>query len=376
MSPPRSDQDNHSEEAAGSAGDPMHAKGPPEESERWLRSSIDNAEGDWGKENTRFHSRLLDAIGQAVVVTDLQDRVVYWNDAAAQLYGWSEEEATGRRLKELVVCEKLWTQAEDIRSQLRSGRAWSGEFVVRRKDGEPMSIMGVATPLLDEEGGPVGTVGVSMDVTERKRAAEALGKSEERFRALTQNSSDIVTLLGTDGTVRYQSPSIEHILGYRPEELVGENIFDYVHPEDVERAQGKFAEGLAEPDLHPSAQYRFRHKDGSWRHLESVGSNLLGDSTVGEFVVNSRDVTERVWAEERLRQAEVRYRTLVERMPAVTYVQEIGGPESAIYMSPQIETLTGYSPEECKDPDFRWRMVQHDERERMQAEDEWESGPR
>ncbi len=375
MSPPRSDQDNHSEEAAGSAGEPMHAKGPPEESERWLRSSIDNAEGDWGKENTRFHSRLLDAIGQAVVVTDLQDRVVYWNDAAAQLYGWSEEEATGRRLKELVVCEKLWTQAEDIRSQLRSGRAWSGEFVVRRKDGEPMSIMGVATPLLDEEGGPVGTVGVSMDVTERKRAAEALGKSEERFRALTQNSSDIVTLLGTDGTVRYQSPSVKHILGYRPEELVGENIFDYVHPEDVERAQGKFAEGLAEPDLHPSAQYRFRHKDGSWRHLESVGSNLLGDSTVGEFVVNSRDVTERVWAEERLRQAEVRYRTLVERMPAVTYVQEIGGPESAIYMSPQIETLTGYSPEECKDPDLRWRMVHPDDRERMQAEDERDVEP-
>src|SRR4028119_1332570 len=136
MSPPRSDQDNHSEEAAGRAGEPMQAKGPPEESERWLRSSIDNAEGDWGKENTRFHSRLLDAIGQTIIATDLQDRVVYWNDAAAQLYGWSEEEATGRRLKELVVCEKLWTQAEDIGSQLRSGRAWSGEFVVRRKDGE------------------------------------------------------------------------------------------------------------------------------------------------------------------------------------------------------------------------------------------------
>ena len=495
MSPPRSDQDNHSEEAAGSAGEPRQAKGPPEESERWLRSSIDNAEGDWGKENTRFHSRLLDAIGQAIVVTDLQDRVVYWNDAAAQLYGWSEEEATGRRLKELVVCEKLWTQAEEIRSELRVGRAWSGEFVVRRKDGETMSMMGVATPLLDEEGSPVGMVGVSMDVTERKRAAEALGKSEERFRALTQNSSDIVTLLGTDGTVRYQSPCIEHILGYRPEELVGENVFDYVHPEDVERVQGKFAKGLVEPDLHPSAQYRFRHKDGSWRHLESVGSNLLGDSTVGEFVVNSRDVTERVWAEEkveqqaalleqthdavftwrldgriiswnegaqrlygwskeeaigqvshdllktihpfsleelgrrlqeeghwegelvhhardgrrvtvesrhvlarnsrasgfvletnqditervwaeeRLRQAEVRYRTLVERMPAVTYVQEIGGPESAIYMSPQIETVTGYSPEECKDPDLRWRMVHPDDRERMQAEDERDVEP-
>jgi PAS domain S-box-containing protein len=186
----------------------LQAKEPPKKSERWWRVSIGKAESNWEQQNPRFHSRLLDAIGQAIIVTDLQDRIIHWNDAATQLYGWSKEEAKGRRLKELVVCEKLWTQAEDIRSQLRSGRAWSGEFVVRRKDGNTVSIMGVATPLLDEEGSPVGLVGVSMDVTERKRAAEALGQSEERFRALTQNSSDIVTLLGTYGTVRYQSPSI------------------------------------------------------------------------------------------------------------------------------------------------------------------------
>ena len=370
MSPPTPNQDESPENAAGNASEPMQAKEPPEKSERCLRSSIDNAEGNWEKENPSFHARLLDAIGQTIIVTDSQDRVVYWNDAAAQLYGWSKEEATGRRLKELVVCEKLWPQAEEIGSELRVRRAWSGEFVVRRRDGETVSMMGFATPLLDEEGSPVGMVGVSMDVTERKRAEEALGKSEERFRALTQNSSDIITLLGTDGTVHYQSPSIEHILGYRPEELVGKSIFDYVHPEDLGRVRRAFAKGLAEPDLHPSVQHRFRHKDGSWRYLESVGSNLLGESIVGEFVVNSRDVTERVWAEEKLRHAETRYRTLVERLPAVTYVQEIGGPEPAIYMSPQMETLTGYSPEECKDPDLRWRMVHPDDRERMQAEDE------
>ncbi|MGI8866175.1 MAG: sensor domain-containing protein [Rubrobacteraceae bacterium] len=335
-----------------------------------MRSSIGNVEGKWEKESAHFHSRLLDAIGQAVIVTDLKDQVIYLNDAAAQLYGWSKEEATGRRLKELAAVEELWTQAEEIRSELRSGQAWSGEFVVRRKDGTTVSMMGAATPLLDEEGSPVGMGGVWMDVTERKRAEEALGKSEERFRALTQNSSDIVTLLGTDGTVRYQSPSIEHILGYRSEELVGESIFDYVHPEDLVRVRRAFAKGLAEPNLRPLEQYRFRHKDGSWHYVESVGSNLLYDQKVREFVVNSRDVTERVRTEEKLRQTETRYRTLVERIPAATYVQEIGGPESAIYMSPQIETLTGYSPEECKDPDLRWRMVHPDDRERMQAEDE------
>jgi diguanylate cyclase (GGDEF)-like protein/PAS domain S-box-containing protein len=116
---------------------------------------------------------------------------------------------------------------------------------------------------------------------------------------------------------------------------------------------------------------RYFHKDG---HVVWV---LLSVSLVhdegGEplyFISQIQDVTERKRAEERLRQAEARYRTLVERMPAVTYVQEIGGPESAMYMSPQIEALTGYLPEECKDPDLRWRMVHPDDREWMQSEDE------
>src|SRR3712207_9435730 len=72
------------------------------------------------------------------------------------------------------------------------------------------------------------------------------------------------------------------------------------------------------------------------------------------FISQIQDITERKRAEERLRQAESRYRTLVERMPAVVYIQEIGSPDSALYMSPQTETLTGYSPEECKDRDLRW----------------------
>jgi diguanylate cyclase (GGDEF)-like protein/PAS domain S-box-containing protein len=98
--------------------------------------------------------------------------------------------------------------------------------------------------------------------------------------------------------------------------------------------------------------------------------SLLGHLAFEEDMVNSRDVTERVRAEEQLRHAEARYRTLVERMPAVTYIQKIGSPDAAMYMSPQIENLTGYTPEECKDPDLRWAMVHPEDREWMQAEDE------
>ena len=126
---------------------------------------------------------------------------------------------------------------------------------------------------------------------------------------------------------------------------------------------------MADSELRPSVEYRFCHKDGSWCYLETVGSNLLSNPKMDEFVVNSGDITERKREEGRLRQAESKYRTLIERIPAVTYIQEIGETNSPIYISPQIETLTGYSPEECKDTDLRWRIVHPDDRERLQSED-------
>jgi diguanylate cyclase (GGDEF)-like protein/PAS domain S-box-containing protein len=199
--------------------------------------------------------------------------------------------------------------------------------------------------------------------------------SEEHFRALTQNSSDIVTLLRAVGTIRYQSPAIERILGYRPEETIGDNAFDYVHPDDRERAETAFAEGLIDPRRRPSAEYRFRHKDGSWVWLESVGTNLLNDPGVGEYVVNSRDVTGRKEAEEALKVAEERYRTLVEQIPVVTYIDPADDPETSLYTSPQIERMLGYTSEEWQTNKLWPKRLHPDDRERILAADErFESG--
>lgn len=140
----------------------------------------------------------------------------------------------------------------------------------------------------------------SLDVTGRRQAEQALQESEMRFRSLVQHASDIITVLDADGTVRYESPSIEHVLGYRPEELVGGNAFDYVHPDDLESAVSEFTGVLSEPGGIKSAEFRFRHKDGSWCYLESIGSNRLEDPGVRGVVVNSRNVTERKILENRL----------------------------------------------------------------------------
>ena len=229
-------------------------------------------------------------------------------------------------------------------------------------------LKGFAYPLKDEAGRVLESALVLEDLTERNPPEDLRGEDAERFRALVQNSSDVITLLEVDGTILYESPSVERVLGYRPEELLGENAFAHVHPEDLERVVGAFAEGLSDPDLQPSAEYRFRHKDGSWRWLESVCTNLLEDPNVGELVVNSRDVTERKLVEGRLRELETRYRTLVEQIPAVTYIDR--PDNSSVYTSPQIEAMLGYTTEEWLPTEMWAKRLHPDDREWVLAADE------
>jgi PAS domain S-box-containing protein len=132
---------------------------------------------------------------------------------------------------------------------------------------------------------------------EHSRAEKALRESEERFRSLVRFASDIITILDGDGTIRYESPAIERVLGYKPEDLIGSNAFDYVHPDDVERVSSVLAEALETQGVTPLVEYRFRCADGTWCYLEAIGNNLIAEPSVQGIVVNSRDITERKRAE-------------------------------------------------------------------------------
>lgn len=134
------------------------------------------------------------------------------------------------------------------------------------------------------------------------------------LRSVVQNSSEIVTIVDPDGTLRYASPAFERVLGYDPEEQVGTmNVLDYVHPDDLllvlEETEAALSKGGVVTN---KAQYRFRHQDGSWRWMESVGTYLLDDPAVSGVVVTSRDVTERKETEEALRRSEAEVFSILE----------------------------------------------------------------
>ncbi|HUG41643.1 MAG TPA: PAS domain S-box protein [Longimicrobiales bacterium] len=135
----------------------------------------------------------------------------------------------------------------------------------------------------------------------RHRAEDRLRRSEAYFRALAEKGSDLISITGADGTILYQSPSLVEALGLRPEERVGKSIFDRIHPGDLERVRREFGRAMKDPSHHPTAEFRVRHSDGDWRVLESKGRNLLDDPAVNGVVIESRDVTARREAQDRIR---------------------------------------------------------------------------
>ena len=130
---------------------------------------------------------------------------------------------------------------------------------------------------------------------------KGLKLADRQFRSLVENAADLSLILGVDGVIRYLSPAVVPILGYAPEELIGKNAFDFINPPDQQRVLAALTQVASDPEnptpgnLH---SFRFKHKDGSWRYLEAINSRLPRDTDAFDIVVNARDVTERLVAQE------------------------------------------------------------------------------
>jgi PAS domain S-box-containing protein len=139
-----------------------------------------------------FQARLLSAVEQAVIATNLEGTIVYWNSFAEQLYGWSTAEALGADVLDITPADATLEQAADIMSHLKTGKSWSGEFLVRRKDGAVFPAMITDSPIFGEQGELVGMVGVSVDISQRKQSEaerEALHQSERAARAEAEKAN-------------------------------------------------------------------------------------------------------------------------------------------------------------------------------------------
>ncbi|HLG22005.1 MAG TPA: PAS domain S-box protein, partial [Candidatus Manganitrophaceae bacterium] len=213
----------------------------------------DIAERKRAEGKIKFQANLLEVVGQAVIATDLNGSIIFWNRFAEKLYGWPASEASGRDVLELVPAHSR-AEAAEIISRLMEGKSWSGEFPVRRRDGTVFTAMVTDTPIHDEQGRLIGMIGVSSDITERKEAEEALRKAKE---ALEEKMGQLQKRLAVSQTLHWISTQFAR--GGEIDLFLGKIVKEVAELTET----AKCSIGLIDPEgkkITPQAYYGFKEE--------------------------------------------------------------------------------------------------------------------
>jgi PAS domain S-box-containing protein len=291
----------------------------------------------------RVKTAAIEVMPDGVMFVNMDGRVLYVNKAVEKLLGFRADELVGKSVLELPTYRSLKDvekAADALKELLEKGVAEHVDIGAVNKEGRDIAISFAASVVRDAHDNPKTLVAVMRDITKRKRAEEALREREENFRALIENSMDISLITNADLTVRYVSPSLEQALGYKPDEVVGRSALEFLSPEDVQYITDNFETFTKNPGHPVAMEVRFRHKDGSWRVIDSITNNLVNDPTVMGFVVNARDITERKKAEETLKEREEHFRALIEN--SLDGIAILDADLCITYESPSAEKIIGY----------------------------------
>jgi len=255
-----------------------------------LRRAHEHAEAALRASEERLRTT-MDTMLEGAQIIGFDWRYLYVNDTVA---------AQGRQAKEALLGQTMMQAYPGIEQTelFATLRQCMDERIATRMENEftyPDGAIGWFD--LNIQPVPEGLFILSHDITEHKRAEWALQASEQRFRALIENAPDGITLVNAEGKVVYASPSTSRILGYSPSEALSHNPAELTHPNDLPGLMGHLAELTLNPAPTVAVEYRLRHRDGSWRWLESRISNLLAEPAVQAMIFNYRDISERKWSE-------------------------------------------------------------------------------
>ncbi len=238
---------------------------------------------------------LLNATKDFALLMDIDGTLLAINEIAAKLHGKTVDELIGTSFFDISP------------SYLKIYRQEIGNKVVRTKKAisyEEVHIERIfynnIYPIMDEYGEVKRLAVYSYDITDFKKAVEAVKESEEKFRALIENSSDGVFIINKNGIIEYSTLTIENVLGYKPEEVSGKSFFDYILNDDIAKVKKDLNKIFTETYYKEVMEFRSLHKDGKWRYIEAIGKNLFNNPVINGVVITFRDITERKLAVEKL----------------------------------------------------------------------------
>ncbi|HBE73708.1 MAG TPA: hypothetical protein DDW31_06460 [candidate division Zixibacteria bacterium] len=293
------------------------------------------------RDSERQYRRLVQSQGEGIGIVDQSERFVFANPAAEEIFGVAPGGLIGRGLREFTTPEQY---AEAVRQTglRRQDVKSTYELGIKRRDGQVRRLLVTSTPQRDRQGRFTGTFGIFRDITEWKRAEDALRASEQHYRAVVETSLDAIIFSDLAGRVVAANQRAADLQGVAdPSQLVGMNVYEFIAPEDRPRAAENARKVLSGKPVE-RVEYRMLRRDGSVIDCE-LGAALLpgaGGRPAG-FVAVVRDVTERKRAEHALRESEERLRFLGDNMPGIFFYQmdtgEDGRSRKFTYISDGVE---------------------------------------
>jgi PAS domain S-box-containing protein len=293
----------------------------------------------------------LSSIGDAVITSDTEGRITFLNPVAIALTGWQPEEAMGQPTQGIfrIINEKTHRPAEDLVARILNEKRvieLANDTALVTRDGREVPIEDNAAPILDAAGNLIGVVLVFHDVTEKRRAQEALQRSERRYRSFVDVTSQFAWVTDASGQVVVDIPALRDFTGQTYEEAKGAGWSAALHPEDLQRTLEVWNRAVSTKTMY-EIEYRMRRHDGVYRLLLARGVPILNEQgNVVEWVGTCIDITERKHAEEALREAHARAAWLA-RFPEQNPnpVIQVSADGTILYCNPVTSRLSGWKCE-------------------------------
>ena len=299
-------------------------------------------------EEQRFRV-LTEQSADIILLINRKGIITYENRVVGDILGYDRQARIGASSLENIHPDDLNHNMDEFKKLFKDINApvLQTEIRLRHKDGSWRVFEEMASGLSRDN--VVESVIVNLrDITERKKMEEKLRDEEQLFRALAEQSSDIIILVNREGIITYANPTID-ILGINAEKRIGGNVFERVHPDDLKIITDSFKILFSDPNAPvQKAEMRIRHADGNWLTLEAMGSSLVRNNVVEAAIVNLRDITERKRAEEALRGSEAKYRNIFEN--AMEGIYQATNEGKFITVNDAFARMAGYdSPAELMD---------------------------
>ncbi|MBR9706419.1 PAS domain S-box protein [Candidatus Pacearchaeota archaeon] len=289
---------------------------------------------------------LLQQVHNAIITINFDNEILSWNNYAEKLYQWKSEEAIGKNIIELLSPEEMKNKVKENFKDLNREGYWEGDFNVKRKDGSTVLAHIINTYLKDNQGENIGFIGISTDITEKRKREEALKESEERLKKYIEEMPESILISDLKGKTKFANKKFYDTFKFSEKEIIGKLPTCMIPKQDIPKIMANLKQ-ISQRGSSPEFELQAITKNKQDRVIKCRGTLIKNNKNQPkEIIVIIRDVTEKIKQNKQIKDSEQKLKTIIEHSNEVFYIHDTN--HKIIYISPQCKQIFGFTPQEMK----------------------------